>query len=923
MGGLGGRRGRGGRFGWVLVMLVILVACGDDDGAVDAAVDAGTDVGAFDGGVDASDDAGPPDAGPPPPTLCDPCRRDSDCGEGLCLILDGGERACGVPCGADADCAALPDASCEEEAPGFPMQCRPNAGTCVVSALGSACPCEGRYDVCADPEGTGAYCTRTCRTDADCPEGAHRCRDVGDERLCVQDERPHAERCDALAEAAGLRRCEGSCPAGTECVGDYCLPAADPDADPECPGGLAPFRGRCVPAGIDASDVLVECACHFAEPGLLEDAAAELGRTRCDLGFTFWDALRPDIARDPFRLTSTDRMLSYWPSVVDYGDALAADLDDADTLAEVVHTLAAHDDLRYAPRAPTTPPLLDALERLAAVTGGAVEDEVRAAAGALDAELAAAFARVVDALSDAHVDRESALAAIGDDRERMFLAAAGTLGRGLRAPSFDRADHIGVLRGDVDLALLARAAHGVGAAIDAADFARFAGQDAGFDMDTPIGRIAIRGAGDDTYAQADWERTLLLVELGGDDTYRFGAGATSSATHGLAVVVDVAGVDDYGYDEVRDPRDEGPEGHARLPSDDAGREATSGQTLSATPRQGAGSLGVGLLVDLGAEGDRYRSLRMSQGWGALGVGVLFDAGGDDHYHLERMGQGGASFGLGALVDRGGADEYIAYSFAQGFAYVRAVGALADHAGNDRYRLVVDDNLYPSSQNMNVNASLGQGAGFGRRADFTPDMVFMSGGIGVLRDRAGDDTYRAAIFAQGTGFWFGAGFLLEGEGDDRYDGQWYVQGGAAHFAIAALIDDAGDDVHNEDAVRQNVTMGGGHDFSIAWHLDRAGADTYHSPSLSLGAGNQAGAGIFWDLAGIDRYQASSDFSFGNASVSLDDAFRRSERTVGMFLEGGADVDVYARPTPEPVANDALWRQTRHDGEASEEGVGIDR
>src|SRR5690606_37171726 len=109
--------------------------------------------------------------------------------------------------------------------------------------------------------------------------------------------------------------------------------------------------------------------------------------------------------------------------------------------------------------------------------------------------------------------------------------------------------------------------------------------------------------------------------------------------------------------------------------------------------------------------------------------------------------------------------------------VRAVGVLSDREGDDVYFGHPSDVLYVSPQDAASSSSFVQGAGFGRRADATGD--YMSGGLGVLRDRAGADRYTAGVFAQATGYWFGTGLLLEGAGDDRYDAVWYVQSGDAH------------------------------------------------------------------------------------------------------------------------------------------------
>jgi hypothetical protein len=342
---------------------------------------------------------------------------------------------------------------------------------------------------------------------------------------------------------------------------------------------------------------------------------------------------------------------------------------------------------------------------------------------------------------------------------------------------------------------------------------------------------------------------------------------------------------------------------------------------SGTARQGAGRLGIGMLIDLGPEGDEYRSLRMSQGYGALGVGVLFDAGGDDVYHGEAAVQGAAGFGIGLLVDRGGSDRYVAYHVSQGFAYARAVGVLWDGDGDDEYFMHPDDVLYWSPQDPGgSNSTLGQGMGFGRRGD--SDGVYMSGGLGVLRDVRGVDRYTAGIFAQASGYWYGTGVLVDSAGDDHYDAQWYAQSGSAHFALSMLVDEAGNDVYNASARRMNVTLGGGHDFSVAWFVDRGGNDEYHAPNLSLGAGNEAGAGFFADAAGTDAYECTSDFSFGNAFVMPGDTARQMAGTLGIFLDADG-ADTYTRPTVPPPADDTEWTQSRTPGEPSEQGAGIDR
>lgn len=920
--------------GSVLVLL-LLTAC---DGGV--AADAGSPDAALDGGADAGSDAGV-DAGPPPSRFCAPCRRDADCGDGnLCLFLADGSF-CGHPCAADDDCAGLGlDARCEAEAPGFPVSCRPASGACIESEPASDCPCAGAYDRCVDTDGLGPHCTTECRVDADCPIGMRRCRDLPDGRFCVRDEASPPERCQALVDAGLATECvDGACPDGGAChtVGERALCLSSPSGG-ACPDGATLHDGLCVPdlPSPDPWSALLTPDCHCAvepsEATMLDEALAAIERDRCGMSFPhrFLDAFPPALSHDRFRLSWTDRAHSYWPASLAMGRALSTSLDDA-TRGDGAASQALREASRWAdlpiaaPPADASPDLTAALGALVTGAGGAPDPGLAAAVASLPDALETRLVPVVDALRHAILAREAAIERLPERERADWFDLAGDMALGRRGTPLaaTRDDVQGALLGDVDVAAMASAAVALLEAIEAAQLETLVGTDATLTVETPAGRFAVRGAGDDTYEAAEWDGALFLLDLGGDDTYRFAAGATASADHGVGVAIDVGGTDTYGYAEVAVPSDEGPPGHRRLPSDGAGRASDPPQSLSEISRQGAGRLGVGLLLDLGPEGDRYRSLRLSQGWGALGVGLLYDRGGDDVYEGEAGVQGGASFGVGVLLDGGGNDSYVAYHGAQGYAYVRAVGLLYDRDGDDTYLGVVDDVLYTSPQDATSNSSFVQGAGFGRRADFT-DGVFMSGGLGVLRDRAGRDRYTAGVFAQATGFWYGAGMLLEGGGDDHYDGVWYVQSGDAHYAISVLLEDGGSDDFNQLATRRNVALGGGHDFSIAWFVDAGGDDVYRAPGISYGAGNEGGAGIFADLAGADRYDATRDNSFGHAAISRpgEDPLRQMHGTVGVFLDADG-VDTYARPEIAPVANDATWQQARTGPEEGERGVGVDR
>ncbi len=912
-------------------MVLVLAGCDSP-----AALDAGRDA-ALDAGADASADAGT-DAGPGYARWCSPCQRDLECGEGNACMFFETDHGCGRPCERDEDCADLPvEARCELEVEGLPRVCRPTAATCVVSEPGSACPdgrCEGQFDRCLDLEGLGPVCTTDCVNDSDCPMGMRRCRDTAEGRVCVPDESDPPARCAAI-EGASACTADADCSGGARCFGAGALRRClSPPSGGACAEGTvrwdAPDGPVCVPSLPSPdpwSELLApDCACLLADEGaMLDEALAMIGRDRCTMTFPheYLDLFIPQLSHDRFRLSWTDRVHSYWPAALAFGRYVGARLDAASAPSDALREAAAWADLTLDEGAPpASADLASAIARVVTNVGGAPDAAaIEAEVAALPAELRSRLVPIVDAVGEALLARERAVHLLTErEREDYFLGPAllgldGGWRTGVRSLQVQAA-----LLGDVDVGAMAGAAARVLEAIEEADLASLAGTSGTLTIDTPAGRIGVGGPGADTYEGAGWERTLLLIELGGDDTYRMPAGATSSATHGVSVVVDLAGRDSYGYVEVPVASDVGPEGHRRLPSDGEGRAAAPPASRSTVSRQGAGRLGIGLLLDLGPEGDRYRSLRMSQGWGSLGVGLLYDRAGDDVYEGESGVQGASSFGVGLLIDEAGNDEYVAYHAAQGFAYVRAVGVLYDRDGDDVYFGHPSDVLYVSPQDAGSNSSFVQGAGFGRRDD--AGRVYMSGGLAVLRDLAGADRYTAGVFAQSTGYWYGTGMLLEGGGDDHYDAVWYVQSGDAHFAISVLLEDGGSDDYNQLATRRNVAIGGGHDFSIAWFVDASGDDVYRAPGISFGGGNDGGAGIFADLLGTDSYDATGNNSFGHGNSPPDDTLRARTGTVGIFLEADG-ADTYARPTIGEVANDASWLQTQHDPPGGERGVGIDR
>jgi hypothetical protein len=295
---------------------------------------------------------------------------------------------------------------------------------------------------------------------------------------------------------------------------------------------------------------------------------------------------------------------------------------------------------------------------------------------------------------------------------------------------------------------------------------------------------------DSTYAN-DY---LLLVDVGGNDTYRNNAGGNmvdvnfspaGSAVPGVrgtgpargcqraipglaaadcvptaAVLLDLQGQDTYGVKES--------------PDHDTG--CTADPVVRRMMTGGAGFLGVSILRDAGGSGDAYTGKT-----GALGAGHIF--------------------GVGVLSDTGGDDTYTAVRNSQGFALVGGFGLLHDEAGRDRYDFYLPAPIDPSAPNQTEGAGGvrdDEGEGLCDRIPrFTQGGAnVLPGTVGMLLDDDGADAYHGAFVTEfvapgqvltvragslGFGSNAAAGVLLDrGADTDAYavDGEPVVAGVAA-------------------------------------------------------------------------------------------------------------------------------------------------
>lgn len=372
------------------------------------------------------------------------------------------------------------------------------------------------------------------------------------------------------------------------------------------------------------------------------------------------------------------------------------------------------------------------------------------------------------------------------------------------------------------------------------------------DLLTPWGRVLVGGNGPNDYHRSD---VAIIIDLGGNDRYDY---ITSPKDSRATVIIDLAGDDLY-----------------------LGHEGS----------YGSGLFGVGLLWDREGD-DTYIAGNYSLGAGFFGCGILWDGGGNDRYISDTAGQGAGAFGVGMLCDDGGNDEYRSALFSQAFAFVGGFGWLSDKGGNDLY---FSGGKYTDRlRYFDHYLSLSQGFAYGLRP-------YASGGVALLYDRSGNDSYISDIFGQGSSYWYSLSGLVDGEGNDSYISYQYAQGAATHLTLAALLDKGGDDNY----ISHGVSQGCGHDLSFGLLEDWQGDDNYVTGDLSQGAGNANGIGILFDFAGNDNYQVRK---LNNTNGYGD--FRRDYGSIGIFIDLSGE-DHYAAG----YENRSYWTKSRY-------GVGAD-
>lgn len=282
--------------------------------------------------------------------------------------------------------------------------------------------------------------------------------------------------------------------------------------------------------------------------------------------------------------------------------------------------------------------------------------------------------------------------------------------------------------------------------------------------------------------------------------------------------------------------------------------------------QGGAVLGVTLWYNQGGN-NTYRAKDIAQGSAIGGAGILIDNAGDDTYLSFLRSQGHALCGLGLLIDREGADDYHAAMLAQGLGNPAGFAALVDKSGDDHY--YVGGYFLDSYEEHPGYDGWGQGLGAGIRQ-------VACGGIGLLLEGEGDDTYEFDYFAHGGGYWMGVGLARDFAGNDkrpaatareyyggpRQQGSWqrFSCGFGCHYALGYCFDDRGNDTYNGTIMGSGM----GWDLAAGFLVDFDGDDMFTATQgLTQGVGAEGSIGVIMAYRGNNTYYgASQGYAGGN-------------------------------------------------------------
>ncbi|MEW5692575.1 MAG: right-handed parallel beta-helix repeat-containing protein [Candidatus Hydrogenedentota bacterium] len=370
-----------------------------------------------------------------------------------------------------------------------------------------------------------------------------------------------------------------------------------------------------------------------------------------------------------------------------------------------------------------------------------------------------------------------------------------------------------------------------------------------FNKKTPFGEIRICTEDNNPHLNSD---CFILIDISGDDVYKNNI-ANSNENKPVSLYFDLKGNDNYTSDNNFDIA--------------------------------SAYFGISYIYD--KEGnDRYVAKNNSIAAAYFGMSIIDDNSGDDYYECNNYGISSAMFGVSILQDLNGNDVYKAGTYCQGFGLTKGYGIIFDREGSDNY--LSGNTMADAIRNEAHSITMSQGFGYGIRPH-------ISGGLGLIIDKSGNDLYKSDVFGQGGAYFLSIGGLIDYSGDDDYISYSYSQGAGVHLGIGALIDIAG----NDEYTSHNVSQGMGLDMSFGLLCDLSGDDFYKIHDFGQAAGYANGIGLLIEESGNDAYFAyGKDTGYGEYFID------REFGSIGIFYDKSGD-DTYQR-----AKNNSIQRKDRY-------------
>jgi len=332
-----------------------------------------------------------------------------------------------------------------------------------------------------------------------------------------------------------------------------------------------------------------------------------------------------------------------------------------------------------------------------------------------------------------------------------------------------------------------------------------------YQADTSAGPVIVGGNKPKVY---NWDAALIL-DLGGHNLYLNNAGGTRPDIP-VAIVVDWGGHNRY-----------------------VARDNFS---------QGAALFGGGFLFDL-AGNSTFVALDGSQGAGFWGIGLLYH-GGNSVFQARKNSQAVGQMGIGWLLSQEGHNSYSCLIEGQALGNYGGAGVMINKGGYNVYRL---GGLEPDHRDP-LKSTISMGQGFGQGLMPEEDKMAVPGGMGVLIDEKGSNTYIADYFAQGSSYYFSVGILDSRGANNRFIAGRYAQGAGIHSSVGVLLNRGGDSSFYS---YYGVSQGMGHDYGVGFLQSDRGANEYWGGVLVQGAATRGALGVLLDRSEKSRFELNND------------------------------------------------------------------